>query len=43
VWIPIIVWAAFGGSKIYARLNEKRIISANRQIREQKLAELLGS
>jgi hypothetical protein len=42
VWIPIIVWAAFGGSKIYARVNEKRIISANKQIREQKLAQLLG-
>jgi hypothetical protein len=42
-WIPITVWIGYFGLKMFAKINEKKIIKANRKIREEKLKEILSS
>ena len=43
IWIPVVFWAAFGGLKIFAKINENKILTQNRKVREGKLALILQS
>ncbi len=40
-FLPFLVWIAYFALKFYAGINKKMIVSKNKKIREQKLAELL--
>lgn len=39
--IPVIVWLGYLGLKIFAKINEKKIVSDNKKIREEKMNEIL--